>query len=253
MSYTPTYTFSTGVLDADQLTNNQQGARDYLNGNILQGDLSTATFTTADMQPGWPVLINDDYRFITGGISIVRDVSDDATSRRYVSGTVKQQDITQQVVYVDVAGAGRRLFLEDTSEVVIELMGRAIGLYDGNRAYYNRISPNPSKVDSRFYIAIDGVVKPKSICHIFAEGPGATASNQSALFNSGNEGYSEMVRRPLYMFWAETGLTAGWHTIQLVCDPRYPSCYIDALSMQIEVFSRGGRTTWGGSSFLTTG
>ena len=253
MSYNPSHTFSTGALNAAQLTTNQQEARDYLNGNILQGDLSTATFSTVDMQPGWPVLINDDYRYITGGISIIREVSEDATARKYVSGTIKQQDITQQVVYIDIPGAGRRIFLEDTSEVVIELMGRAIGLYDGDRGYYNRITPNPSKVDSRFYIAIDGVVKLKSVCYIFAEGPGAAASTQSALYNSGNEGSGEIIRKPLYIYWAEMSLSAGWHTIQLVCDPRYPSCFVDALSMQIEVFSRGGRTTWAGSSFLTTG
>lgn len=251
MSYSPTTTFTTGDLVASQLTVNQQGARDYINNDIEQGDIQTGSYDTADIQPGWPVLANDDYRFTTGGVSIIRETTDVATARKYVTATIKTQDPTQQVVYQDIPGAGRRFFLEDIGDVVVELMAYAEGLIDGDYAYRNLVSPTPYKVDSRFYLSIDGVIEPRTVCYIFLESGPTAASTQSVMSGGLNQGDFEALRRPLYIFWAQANFTPGWHTIKLVCDPRSPSLFVNSISMQIEVLSRGGRTDWTGTNFLT--
>tara|TARA_Y100001973_G_scaffold104741_1_gene175499 strand:- start:3323 stop:4192 length:870 start_codon:yes stop_codon:yes gene_type:complete len=285
MAFVPSTTFAGGnVLEAPQLTGNQSGARDYINSGTATADLAVDTFDTQDLALGRPVLVTLDHEFTTGDVMIQNDLSTIETARRYVAGTAKKPSITRSPMdanlttvdkYWSIPGAGRRFFLDEQSDVVTEVMGFAMGHVTNQvrvpdlatRAYFARTTPDPGAVDSRLYLAIDGVVKFNTVCFVFAEDkdfnavtPGTNyPSAQSRLheyrLGGGHQstgGYPEesALRRPLYFFWAEPNLSAGWHTIQIVADPRYERMFVSALSMQIEVLASGGRTTWDGDDYL---
>jgi len=289
MAYVPTTTFADGnALEATQLTGNQSGARDYINSGTATADLAADTFDTQDLAQGRPVLVTLDHEFTTGDVYIQAELSAISTQRKYVAGTAKKPSITAAPMdanltsvdeYFSIPGAGRRFFLHEQSDVIIEVMGFAQGLQTHktgtaaapDRAYFDRTDPDPGAVDSRLYVAVDGVARANSCCFIFAEDQdfnvGGTAgtnypSQQSRLYpyrsvvsggtHTSTAGYPEKstLRRPLYFFWAEQNLAAGWHTIQIVADPRYERMFVSALSMQIEVLASGGRTTWDGDDYL---
>ena len=282
MAYTPSTTFVTGnQLNAPELTGNQGGARDYINSGTLTADLSTDTFDTKDLARGRPVLVTLDQEFTTGDVYIQSELSEVSTERRYVLGTAKKPSIVESQVgasltavseFFAIPGAARRLFLQNASDVIVECTAFAKGMPTNNqgalkRAYFEDTTPSPGAVNSNVYVAIDGVVKPNSVCFVFAEDkdfntvtPGTNfPSSQSRLehYDLGGSkqstgGFPEesALRRPLYIYWAESNMSVGWHSIQLVCDPRYERLFVSALSMQIEVLSDGGRTTWDGDSYL---
>jgi len=69
MSYTPPNTFNFGFdLEAADLQENSQALRDYINNDIIEGDIDTDTFSTYDIQEGEAVAINNDYIFKTGDV-----------------------------------------------------------------------------------------------------------------------------------------------------------------------------------------
>ena len=248
MAYTPPHVFSTGTgLAADELTANNAAAYDYLNAGITAADLTAGSFDTQDLQAGYAVVITEDVRLTTGDVYSHRhDGIRDTMQRRYITGTIKTSSITDTAVYVSIPGAGREIFLESPADLIIEAAGTAIVLESENYAYKNATTPTPVKVDSRFYVEVDGIIRPDSVCYAFTEDGGAPSSQSVA---SGDDlGSGASARRPLYIYWSEANLSAGYHTIRLVCDPRAERIFVAMLSLQIEAFNDGGYTSYTGSA-----
>ena len=249
MAYTPPHTFSTGTaLQAAELEANNAAAYDYLNAQISTGDLQTSSFDTQDMQAGYAVIVTEDVRFPTGDVYSHRhDGIRDTMQRRYVAGTVKTTSITDTAVYVSIPGAGREIFLPSAGDVIIEATGTVAVLETENYAYKNSTSPTPVLVDSRFYVEVDGTVRTDSVCYAFTEDPSGSPSTQSVA-NGDDLGDGPAARRPLYLYWSEADLSAGYHTIRIVCDPRAERLFVSMLSLQIEALNDGGYTSYTGSA-----
>jgi len=249
MAYAPPHTFSDGTaLQAAELAANNDAAYDYVNAQISTGDLETGSFDTQDLQAGYAVVVTEDVRFPTGDVYSHRhDGIRDTMQRRYITGTVKTQSLTDTAVYVSIPGAGREIFLPSSGDVIIEATGTVAVLATENYAYKNRTTPTPVLVDSRFYVEVDGTVRTDSVCYAFTEDTTGSPSAQSVA-NGDDLGDNEAARRPLYLWWSEANLSAGYHTIRIVCDPRAERLFVSMLSMQIEALNDGGYTSYTGSA-----
>lgn len=253
MPFTPPFTFVAGsAWLASELDGNFVAARDYLNATIVVADYGSRAFNTRQFAQGRPALSYDDYDFETGGHYIAALLSNDTTQRRYATGTIKNSDITQQVLYQQIPGSSRRVWLDADGDIWIEGYGHVVAVDPGSSlAYRTKTTPAPLLVDSRFYLMIDGVVIANTRNYAFCE-DGGTPSTQSiaasmgSAFASGNH-----ARRPLYMFWVAEDMAAGWHTIRLVCDCRSEIVYVGSDSWQWEVLSDCGLTSYTGSDHIS--
>lgn len=249
MAYSPPHTFGDGAaLQAAELEANNGASFDYINAQIATGDLQTANFDTQDLQAGYAVIVTEDVRFPTGDVYSHRhDALGDSSQRRYLTGTIKTQSPTGQAVYVSIPGAAREIFMSSAGDVIIEAAGVVEVLASiSGRAYLARTTPTPVLVDSRFYVEVDGVVRTNSVSYAFTEESG-TPSAQSVA-SGALVGEGAFARRPLYLFWAEANLSAGWHTIRIVGDPRAERMFNASLSLQIEALHDGGYTSYTGST-----
>jgi hypothetical protein len=251
MSFSPPNTFASGdQIPAASLAANWQAVRDYVNAEVVTGDLEAASFDTQDVANGYPVLVNRDHVFETGSTCIHSVLADDTLDRRYIAGTTKNADITQQVVYVSVPGAARSIFLGSTADVLVEMMGSVIGSdTEASLAYRTRTSPAPYLVQSALYLEVDGDVEGASACYVFPE-EGGTPSTQSLASGTSDFAVSAAARRPFYLFWCAESLTPGWHTFRLVCNPRSELLYVSTFSAQFEALETCGPTSYTGTSLI---
>ncbi len=254
MAFTPPTTFVAGTAWlGSALAENFKAARDYLNAEIVAGDYGPASFDTEQLSTPEPLLSWDDYNFLSGAHALSAMVSNDSTRRRYALGTLKSEDITQQIIHQQIPGASVRVWMDAPGDLWIEGYGAVrVGQFDSSavRAYLAKTIPTPHTVDSRFYLELDGAVIANTRCYCFAES-GGTPSAQSIANAVTNLSDGAGARRPLYMFWVATNLAAGWHTIRLVVDVRSEYLYVGEDSWQWEVLSDCGLTTYTGTDYLS--
>ena len=106
-------------------------------------------------------------------------------------------------------------------------------------------------MNSNFFVVVDGVKQADSVCYIFPR-QGGTPSTQSVAVGTGTA-FSVGVNadRPLYLFFSKANLSAGLHTIEIVCDTRIELLYVEATSLQIEVLLDNGVSNFIGSDYLS--
>ena len=69
MAYTPPVVFTTATpVTANDLNNNNDALRKYINRDVIQGDLSADTFGTTDILKGEYSNVVQDHQFTTGEI-----------------------------------------------------------------------------------------------------------------------------------------------------------------------------------------
>lgn len=249
MSYAASKTWIAGEawLSAD-LANNFAGARDYLNAGIVTADFDLVAFDSGQFADGYPHLSWDDHAFETGGMYIAAQTTNDTTQRRYITGLIKNSDVTQQVLYIDIPGSSKRVWLDAGADLWVEGYGYMVVIdpNDNTLAYTAKTTPTPNMVDSRVYLEVDGVVIEDTVNYCFAENTGSPSA-QSIAFNMGNMAGGPSARRPVYIMWCATNLSAGWHTVRLVCNPRSEIMFLGTDSWQWEVLSFNGSTGYVGS------
>lgn len=252
MAYTPAVTFADGTsLTATNLRANQDGLRDYVNGGIVKADLEADVFNTDDITAPTALPIFNEEEFATGGLYRTAKITDVTSQRDYFDGRIKLADITQQEVLQSLPSCGRQFFMPTTGDVVVEFTGRAVGWEPGNYAYKNKTSPTPVLVNSNFFVVVDGVKQADSVCYIFPR-QGGVPSTQSVALGTGTAfGVGVNADRPLYLFFSVGNLSAGLHTIQIVCDTRIELLYVEATSLQIEVLLDNGVSNFIGSDYLS--
>jgi len=261
MSYSPTYTWTLlgATLNASELAQNQFEMRDYLNSGIEASDLLSEGFWIYDLKRGEYNATSPRMSFITGEMQGLNTLALLPSDRQYITSLIKQSDPTQNVMYVSIPNAGREVFLESYGSIVIEAtlhvkMYPSIGIpitAPPAYAYNKRITPQPVKIDTRFYIEVDGVVQVDSRTVAFNEDSFAyTASTQSVMVNqTTNQPGSEQIRKIIPIYWAVTGLAPGPHLIRIVADPRCEKGYVAAINLTIEVLATGGYSSWVGTDF----
>ncbi len=251
MAYVPPITFSAGsALLSGDLQLSFKTARDYINAEVAGADYGARAFDRQHIAEGMDLLSFNDWHFETGSMYTTAVIADDKTRRRYAAGTIKNSDITQQILYQQVPGTSRRIWLDATGDVWIEGYGSVVtDRYNTDYAYRTKTLPTPATVDSRFYLEVDGTVITNTRNYSFDEG-GGSPSAQSIASSTADFGTSQNGRRPLYLFWVAEGLSAGWHTIRVVVDCRSEWTFLGRDSFQIEVFSNCGLTSYTGSDYL---
>jgi len=246
VAFSTPYIFLNGSdLLASSLDADYQGARDYLNAEIVPGDLQSASFDGQALAESTQV--GGGRRFVTGNTYGYSALVDDTVERAYSTGTVKTSDITQQVLYLSLPGASQIVTLESTGALLIEAMGYVVvPAGDASSPYKALTSPTPSVVDSRFYLRIDGQVVANSRSYHFTEEAGPPSA-QSIATNVSGFATGTAARRPLFLFHVERGLSAGHHTVEVVCDVRSELLFLGPVSIQCECLPDGGYTSYTGT------
>mgnify|MGYP003627774751 CR=1 FL=1 len=253
MPYAPPSTFVAGTAWlGSELDGNFIAARDYLNATIVVADYGARAFDTRHITEGMPALSWDDHAFESGGHYLSALITDDTTQRRYSTGTLKNSDITQQVLYQQIPGSSLRLWMDAGGDVWIEGYGYVeCPTYVSDHAYTVKTTPSPLLVDSRLYLEVDGVVIANTRNYAFCENSGSPTSQSIATGMGSAFANLNDARRPLYFYWVATGLSAGWHTIRLVTDTRSEILFIGEDSWQWEVLSDCGLTSYTGTDYLS--
>jgi hypothetical protein len=90
MSYTPPVVFTTATpVTADDLNNNNDALRKYINRNVVQADLSGDAFGTTDILKGEYSNVVQDHQFTTGDIYTQNKLANNATERSFYTSTYK--------------------------------------------------------------------------------------------------------------------------------------------------------------------
>ena len=124
MSYTPPNTFiPTSPLFGDDLQENAEELRDYINVDIIETDLQSATFSTFDIQEGEAFGVTNDFLFPTGdiysGYSAIH--SSIPSDRDYHTSTVKRYEPLQKVRWQSIPSLGKQFYMEDIGDALIEI------------------------------------------------------------------------------------------------------------------------------------
>ena len=243
MPYNKGTNFVSGdVLSATELNSKNENARKYINVNIEGVDLQTGTFQDQDLQRGEFRGITDEFVFATGDSYGFRNVSklSIGSERRYHSATIKNFDPQISVRYTSVPDLAKEFYMEDFGNVMVEVAfyTREYDSDDARGIVAGGSVGSSSLTDSKFYLAVDGVVDLDTIANAFEESSPVPTSQSSATGLNTRRGSG--ARKFCLISQMVGGLGQGWHTIQVVVDPRNEKGFVSHRMFNLEIFYRGG-------------
>ena len=263
MAYSVSHTFvGAATMLASQLNSNNQDARDYLNTNIIAGDLAATTFEQEDFNLPEPMGVNDDVLLTTGDIFVNSVATPDCPDhkRQYHTNTLKQANPFGTTLYVSCPNLAKEIYLEDDADVMVSVIAYTEEKQNVNaQATISKASPSATypMVDTRYYLAYNGVPVANTMTPAFSEdirSGGTTITSISThssaiLMNSAAKMapvYSTQIRKVLSMQHMKKGLSQGWNQISVVCDPKNEHGYFGSCVFIVEVFYKGGynKTTY---------
>ena len=266
MAYTPAHTFvGAATMLASQLNSNNQDARDYLNTDILAGDLADTTFGKEDFNRSEPVGVNDDVLLTTGDVFVNSVATPDCPphQRQYHTNTLKQANPFGTTLYVSCPNLAKSIYLEDDAHVMVSVLAYTEEKQnDVNRATITDAIPSATypMVDTRYYLAYNGTVVADTMTPAFSEDdPGgqvfvSTISPHSTAVGMLNAAKQDpcdasQIRKVLSMQHMKKNLSQGWNQISVVCDPKNEHGYFGSCVFIVEVFYKGGynKTTYSDS------
>lgn len=121
MAYVKTNTFVDGsTLDADDVNDNDEGLKLYLNQTIVVGDYSTQAFGTEEIQLGDYQPITNEYRFVSG-IATGNATDREQINRAYWTATIKKGRLTSNTlpVWTSLYHTSPAVYLEQDANILI--------------------------------------------------------------------------------------------------------------------------------------
>ena len=260
MPFTGTITTwnSGDVINATELAQSHQNARDYLNNGIISSDIKNNSITNQEIIRGDAFIVNDDHLFDTGDHFTCNgtNITKVGTSFKWHTSTIKTVDPQQNVRFVSIPGLGKSIYLEDEADVLINISfwakeepntivgtfapfdGLALTALSG----ISGISTgpiNPRAVDSKFRLSVNGVTSSPSESYSFAEDGVAAPTSNSVADPLTKTVHQNSKRKRIYMSQSYI-LSPGWHQIAVVVDPRNEVGKVGNFNCSFEVFYRCG-------------
>lgn len=253
MSYTPPNTFNFGFdLEAADLQENSQALRDYINNDIIEGDIDTDTFSTYDIQEGEAVAINNDYIFMTGDVlsNYYAASSSTPSERQYHTSTVKRFKPMETARYQSIPTLAKQFYMEDNGSALIEV-SFFVSDRDGDScrgAYFPWVpSPLPGNSrhdgqDSQYILAVDGLTTTaiaETRSYSFEENGANTITFGQYSIMQGRSGYQGGVtgqRKFITILYLAKNLQQGWHQLAILRNTCCEMGYVGSRTLQIEVF-----------------
>ncbi len=175
MAYTPAHTFvGAATMLASQLNANNQDARDYLNTDILAGDLADTTFGQEDFNRAEPMGVNDDVLLATGDVFVNSVATPDCPDhkRQYHTNTLKGANPFGTTLYVSCPNLAKEIYLEDDADVMVSVIAYTEEKQNVNaQATIAKADPSATypMVDTRYYLAYNGAVVANTMTPAFSE------------------------------------------------------------------------------------
>lgn len=232
MAYTPTNVFTGGTpVRANQLQQNTDGLRRYINREIVQADIDDNSVTTTDIVRGEYVQVVSDHLFTTGDMMTAFNEVD-FYNRNYYTSHFKQYDLYSNKM-MQVPNMGRRVVMEHDGHIVFTVSVSARG--DANYQLIGEKRENPVYVQ----ISLNDRVlstdyKPATKGRAFNEDDiGTDVSNSGNTTTNGD--FSRRWYCNRYYYAANKGDVVN---ICLVVDPKGDRMWSSAANMNVEVFYR---------------
>jgi hypothetical protein len=234
MAFVKPFTYVDGnVLNADDQRSNEEAAKVYVNQEIVAADIGTNLDYT-EIEAGEFLPVTDDHKFASSFIA-GQNLIVNRRTRAYFTSTSKHntQTAASSIVYRDLYGAGKKIKLDASAEVIITFQAAFIAFDnsttsggDGRGKWENKIllkhidytrnSPTPTYIaGTRGYVF---------------EGVGAAAGTLDP-----NAGGNAASRRQV-QFQTRLTLTRGEHDLQMAVNPKIEAGYGSARNFLVEVF-----------------
>lgn len=256
MAYTPYVWTSPEVIEASDLDNNNRLARNYVNYLLDNADFTNQSLHTVNFQASeyWSVL--DDWTHMSGSThsgnkaELALPQSDWLYHTATIKNSPADQTLMDQIRNVSVPEVGRAFYLEAEATILIHFNIHTRELQnDPDRAWSNdALDGAQSRFNNTpFAFALDGQVLNQWRYHSFEEepvtiGPAGAITYETPTANSIAEPFVGLApamqhpRRCLTGTWMFKNLPKGWHTLQLVTNPRNELGCVVQRSFTIETF-----------------
>lgn len=231
MPYIQPHTYvPNGPLDADQVKANERSLQDFVNQEIVIGDVAFSSLDTTDIAKGIYDPVLENVRFVTGDVNGMAETQG-PQNRSYVTSTTKNNVQTTGIEYQDITNAGSYLQLDSTADVIVTVMATMVvlnntGITNGtsNGGWFNEIQLVKIDLDND-----RRSIQNATDCYAF-EGLGAGSDTKSG----GDTGEVASIREIMLTF--RTSATQGRYWYGLTCDSHNEMAYITVKSIVVESF-----------------
>jgi len=224
MPYTAPNTFVTATpIDAEEIVENNEELRKYLNTDIIQADIDDGTVDTTDIVRGEYFQVTKDHQFTSGDIYSQYRGSQ-TKDRAYTTGQLKNlDDLGDTYQWLVVPNTGKRFFLEADAMVFYHV-------YCEVHTGQDQLSDNDIEEYTQYALNINGSAMSDTWGYSFEEKSGA-------LIGAIDDGCSTTAchARP-FCGIQMVALTAGWNEISVVANCNSSHSYMGAASTYIEIF-----------------
>lgn len=232
MAYTPPNVFVNATpVDADDLQQNFDALRRYINRDIVAADVAVDSVTTTDLVRGEYAAVTRDHQFMTGDVYTLFNETD-IYGYDYLTSHFKSYDLLD-LKLEQIPNTGKRVTMEHDGHIVFTVSVASIGDENYELEAEKYRNPQYLRISRNDRVLVTDII-PASKGHAFTEDDVTTDTDGSG-FTFG-AGYG--VRRwycQRYVVAAQGGDVVN---ICLTHDPRCDKLHVTARNVNVEVFYR---------------
>ena len=219
------------VLDTNDITENEESVKVFINQEIVAADIATGKLQTKDIARG--TVVQNNASFVSSGISGIAQLQLPA-NRSYATSTAKNNNQTASIQWQDIANSGARVVIEETSSVIIHMyvkylvndnLNLAGNGGPGNGLWQNEIVLRRREVTNPIDDNLNGT---DNYCF---EGIGTSSDT----LNPGTTGNLSR-HRSIMLAFRDTVSVAGEYYYTATVNPHNEMGYATVKSMTVEVF-----------------
>ena len=231
-TFTAPFTFSNNTeLRMDNYISNEEALKKWSNQGIEKSDISDASLSGYNIQPGKLDIIRNSYSFITSLIAAQVE-TDEVGNHSFLTSTTKNNSQTASIQYQDIAGSGVTFTMPQTGWVVFHYYVHA-HTYD-NEVVAGNDGPGNGRWNNQIVLRIydkqgNAANKDNTESYTF-EGAGAALDTKDPGYDLEAASY----RSGMATFRVE--LTAGTYTACLTMNPHAETINCICKGMMVETF-----------------
>ena len=233
-------------LQADELRENHEEARKYVNQEIVNNDISNIEFInllSGEFQP-----ITSDFVFHSSGNHFSYGQVDRNTAlsqRDFTTSTIKNSDFYDTEKYVSVVGCGRTFYMPRPGNAIL-----TVTLSTSERQEPDGVFSGDIGINTNYRVMLDGQLRQEKY-YAFKEEISLTLNGIYGAASTGSPSSDSVIpleeilrynnpRRYIYITDMLLNLSQGWHYVSVVRDPRNVWSCITQKTFSLETFPNQG-------------